>query len=238
MDYQEQFSKRCESYFLAMSKYPQALSEEFKIAVDSLTLKGDETVVNIPAGCVNLEKFLEKTIHYKPFEINKHFAKQVGQEVCSLSNIPCESQSVDRVISVAGLHHASQDERKLFYQEVKRLLKPDGFFVIADVEKGSNQDKWLNEFVHTYNSLGHQGRFWSKEDVDLLEEAGFTVELFEKSYTWNFANRAEMLDFSKDLFYLDKASPPIIEQALDDILSADNTCIPWKLLYFICRLGP
>lgn len=238
MDYQEQFSKRCESYFLAMSKYPQALSEEFRVATEFLALKGDETVVNIPAGCVNLEQFLDKTIHYKPFEINEHFAKRVGQEICCLFNIPCESQSVDRVISVAGLHHTSQEERKLFYQEVKRILKSSGFFVIADVQQGSNQDRWLNEFVHTYNSLGHQGHFWSNEDIALLNEAGFTVELYEKNYTWNFANRAEMLDFSKDLFYLDKASPPIINQGLDTILYADSTRIPWKLLYFKCQLGP
>lgn len=238
MNYQEQFSKRAASYFSAMSKYPNAMSEEFKTAIDSLCLLGGETVVNIPAGCVNLDTFLDSSIRYLPFEIDTQFAKRVNQDVCSLNQIPCETSSVDRVISVAGLHHASEEERRLFYKEVKRILKPDGLFVVADVKRGSKQDEWLNGFVNTHNSCGHKGIFWSQDDIPLLEEAGFSVHLSEPSYRWKFQNRKEMIDFSKDLFYLDKANQEDIEKGVTEILQADETTIPWGLLYFVCKLRP
>jgi SAM-dependent methyltransferase len=217
-----------------MTRCPNALAEEFQSAVDALQLQGGETVVNIPAGCVHLERYMDSSIQYLPFEIEKRF----GQTVCSFSEIPCESQSVDRVISVAGLHHSSDDERKQFYNEVKRILKPNGLFVIADVEKGSRQDEWLNGFVNEYNRFGHKGQFWSKQDTRLLEEAGFSVEVSRKEYAWKFSSREEMLLFSKDLFYLDKANPESIEKGLETILGADSTRISWSLLYFICRLYP
>jgi SAM-dependent methyltransferase len=238
MNYKEQFSKRATSYFSAMSNYPRAMAEEFQTAVNALELQGGETVVNIPAGCVNLEQFLDSTIQYRPFEIVETFAKHVGQEVCSLSEIPCEASSVDHVISVAGLHHSSDEERREFYKEVKRILKPNGLLVIADVQKGSSQDKWLNEFVDTYNTFGHKGQFWSEEDKKRLEESGFSVTVSEKTYAWRFDSKQDMLAFSKDLFYLDKANLAQIEEGLTEILQADSTTIPWKLLYFVCRLCP
>lgn len=238
MNYKEQFSKRAASYFTAVSKYPNAMAEEFQTAVDMLQLKGHETVVNIPAGCVNLDQYMDSTIHYKPFEIDENFAKKVNQDVCSLFQIPCETHSVDRVITVAGLHHASNEERKKFYAEVKRILKPEGLFIIADVQKGTPQDKWLNEFVNTYNSFGHKGLFWSQEDIGLLEESGFSVNMVEKHYAWRFSDKQSMLDFSKDLFYLDKANLDTIEKGLQETFHANETCIPWQLLYFVCELRP
>jgi cyclopropane fatty-acyl-phospholipid synthase-like methyltransferase len=238
MNYSEQFSKRADSYFSAMSKFPQAMMHEFKTAVENLELRGDETVVNIPAGCVNLESFLAKTINYKTFEIDKTFAKKVQQEVCSLTKIPCETESVDRLISIAALHHSTEQERKLFYQEVKRILKPNGLFVIADVEEGSKQDTWLNDFVNHYNSLGHKGIFWSKRDARFMEEAGFSVEYCVREYPWIFKNRQDMIEFSRELFYLDKANKEDIEAGLESILGATETTIPWKLAYFKCRLRP
>ena len=236
MNYKEQFSKRCESYFSAMSKYPNAMAQEFQVAVNALDLQGHETVVNIPAGCVNLDLFFPPTVHYKPFEIDEHFARRVHQEVCSLYKIPCETNSVDRVITVAGLHHFSEQERRQFYEEIKRILKPGGVFIIADVQQGSLQDVWLNDFVNTYNSLGHKGLFWSEADGHLLEETGFSVHMCEKSYAWTFTNRAAMVDFSKDLFYLDLATEEQIDRALTEVLQATETEIPWKLLYFICKI--
>jgi SAM-dependent methyltransferase len=235
MDYKEQFSNRAASYVSAMTRCPDALAEEFVVAVNGLQLQGGETVVNIPAGCVNLERYVDSSIQYFPFEVDETFAKHVQQPVCSLSAIPFESNSVDRVISVAGLHHSSDAERKEFYKEVHRILKPNGLFLIADVEKGSCQDLWLNGFVDRYNRFGHKGNFWSKDDIGLLEESGFSVEMFKQEYAWRFQSQEEMLSFSKDLFYLDKANQETIQKGLQDILGADETKIPWGLLYFTCR---
>jgi SAM-dependent methyltransferase len=238
MEYKEQFSKRADSYFLAMSTYPDVMKEEFQTAVNSLNLQGGETVVNIPGGCVNLERFFDSTIQCLSFEIDERFAKKVGQPVCSLSAIPCPNASIDRVITVAALHHSSKEERRQFYKEIKRILKSDGLFVIADVLEGSSQDKWLNGFVNQYNSLGHKGTFWSEKDKSLLEEEGFSVQMVTKSYAWRFVDREAMVVFSKDLFYLDKANLGEINEGLTSILQATETTIPWTLAYFICTLDP
>jgi SAM-dependent methyltransferase len=237
-DYDKTFSMRGSQYKYAVEKYPNVLHEEFSNAATMIYKTGAASVVNIPAACVPLASYLS-SLEYTVFETNKSFADLTNTPWCSLDTIPILDDSIDCVISLASLHHASNKERCDFYNEVLRILRPNGNLIIGDVIKNSSQDKWLNEFVNKHNSAGHNGIFWSEKDMQLLVDSGFnSVEYCEISYFWNYDNVESMIDFSKNLFGLDKASNTQIYQGIVEYLFPIFTNgaikIPWKLGYFIC----
>ena len=236
MDYDETFARRGHMYKYATETYPRVLSTEFQTAVHVCSLKPGDTLLNIPAACVNLEPYLPPDVNYVRYETNKPFAEMTGIPHCSFFDIPVADNSVDVILSLASLHHASDEERDAFYAEASRILKPSGRLVIGDVLRGSAQDSWLNTFVNMYNSAGHQGKFWSSEDTELLDYHGFHTRISIHSYTWPFASESDMLDFCKHLFGLDLATGAKIRSGIQQFLCPrqehDGIHIPWQLIYF------
>jgi SAM-dependent methyltransferase len=229
MDYNKTFTKRYHSYMYAMQTYPNVLQKEFQIAVEELDLQPTDILLNIPASCVSLASYYTvQPEQVYEFETNEEFAKATNIPFCSFFNIPLPDKSVTKIISLASLHHMSEEERILFYKECYRLLKPGGTFVIGDVQKDSPQAFWLNSFVNQYNSSGHKGVFWDEEDCFLLEKEGFETKIVTRDYLWNFSSKEEMIDFSKYLFGLDLADSETIEKGIAEYLGLD---FHWRLVY-------
>ena len=242
MEYNTIFTHRAKSYIYAIQTYPHVLEKEFETAVSMCRLKDGDVFVNIPGACENLREYIPNGIKYLPFETNEVLAKMMDVSASTFSLIPCENNSVDKVLSLASLHHLTNDERRVFYKEVARILRPSGMFVIGDVYVNSKQDAWLNKFVNMYNPLGHCGMFWNvvnRSDIQVLEEAGFDVDMEIKSYYWNFPTKESMVDFSKYLFGLDKATDEEIMEGLRVYLDADFKTyrFEWELVYFTARVS-
>ena len=166
MDYDIIFENRAIDYNYAVNKYPNVLHNELSTAASMVDAKENEIIVNIPGACVDISKYLPSSVIYKPYETNKIFSLVSGTPYSANFNIPEPSESIDKVISLASLHHSTDEERLEFYKTVYRCLKPGGRLIIGDVSSGSPQDKWLNEFVHSYN--GHNGKFWSDDDKKFI----------------------------------------------------------------------
>jgi SAM-dependent methyltransferase len=238
MDYDKTFDTRGHKYKYATETYPRVLDSEFQTAIDMCELEPGMILVNIPAACVPLHKYLpaDMEIGYIPLESNKNFAELTGVPYSPLDSIRLPDKSADVIVSLASLHHASDAERRDFYRECRRVIRPGGRLVIGDVMRGSTQDGWLNTFVNMYNSAGHNGQFWSGEDARLLEACGFKVTTKNPMYTWDFESNVSMIDFCKNLFGLDRATDAQIEQGLVQYLGAWNCSIPWQLIYFIATV--
>lgn len=116
-------------------------------------------------------------------------------------------------------------------------------FEIAETRWGANNWRCFSEFTTRYmvKYVCHNGNFWSEKDNEIILSSGFkNVEFSIQSYTWDFHNEIESIDFCKNLFGLDKASEIQIHDGIHTILKAytsnDNKFhIPWQLGYFICK---
>lgn len=239
MNYDKVFNKRGKFYKYAIEKYPEVLKHEFETAVDICSIKNTDIIINMLAACVPLDRYFKvQPQKYIEYDTNLNFAELMGIKYCTLYNIPESNISVDTIISLAGLHHSTQDERVEFYKECYRILKNNtGRLIIGDVIKNSKEAIWLNVFVNKYNSSGHNGIFWDEYDKNFINENGFNTRVEIRSYPWIFKSDASLLDFVKNLFCLDLASDAEIIAGIDKYLHPVRTNkqinINWQLIYFI-----
>lgn len=239
-DYDNTFAKRGRDYKYATETYPTALFNEFKTAASIICSTHPTTVLNIPAACVPLDLYLPSTIKYTCFESNKDFAALSNIPYASLFEIPVPNNSIDAIICLASLHHATHAERQIFYKECMRILTPGGALIIGDVLQDSPQDRWLNIFVNKYNPSGHNGLFWNAADIEYLKSVGFSVDFSTYTYTWDFESHADIIDFSRHLFGLEKISDDVLDDGLREFLHVqkDDIHIDWQLGYFIATKSP
>lgn len=242
------FARRGREYNRGMLTYPLARAQEFKVAVNALAPKSGETVLDAPSGGGYLQGFLPKDLELRLIEVDPApefrpsgaLGGQTSADAASRQSIiapleamPVEGNSCDGVVSIAGLHHA-RDLHGIF-AEFRRVLKPSGRLVILEVDKGSPVDTFLNTFVDQYNSGGHSGEFIDTEFLRSLSDSGFriTKDCMQR-YTWDFATRRAMIEFTRLVFGLDLADDYAVLGGIGDTLGftehADGSCaMNWEL---------
>lgn len=244
MNYETSFINRAKRYCDAVNDLGYILDNEFTKCIEILNLQHNDVLVNVASGGIPLEKYIDKSlnIHYIPIETNTEFSKASNSMLCSYDNLKLLDNSIDKIIIHTNLHHCPNNERILFYKECYRVLKNNGKFIIGDVLKNSNQDNFLNIFVNQYNSNGHNGIFFTENDKELIEKAGFTVETKITNYKWFFENKNDMIEFTRKLFGLDKLDDDInkheiiyenIQKYLDIEEINNKYYWNWTLIYFI-----
>lgn len=220
------FNNRALSYLDALDRYPTVLHHEYQTAVMMSDIHPGHTLLTIPSSCERINPYLPPSVSLIQYETCADLAKHTDIPLCEWGNIPVADQTVDRILSIASLHHCSDAERLSFYNECKRILKPDGKLIIGDVEKGTGLDGWLNTFVDKYNPYGHKGVFFTENDAP----HGFITEIHRTAYPWIFSSNSEMIDFTKRLFMLECDDKTIL-----DGISKYIPNYQMGLLYFICH---
>ena len=236
MDYLRSFTNRVHSYSNAIELYDNVLDEEIVTAINNLQLKKGDILLNVFAGGIPIDKYInnELNIKYLAFDMHKDFIADSIQQF-TFDKIPLESNSVNKIICLATLHHLNMDERNILYNEFYRILIPGGMLVIADVICDSPQAIWLNEFVDKYNTNGHKGMFFTENDSKLMETNGFNVDVNIENYNWNFQDEKTLLHFCKLLFGLDLCNDNnVLLNSIKKYLHYTDNKIPWKLIYFNC----
>ncbi len=240
--YQEVFNQRGGMYHQAMLKYPLARKSEFDHAIRLAKLEADQLLCDIPSGGCYLGDFIKCNLKLFSIETSTEFMRCAQSQAAETSFI-CEdlghlsllSNTIDRVISLAGSHHLTDKHR--FYKEVHRILKPKGLFCLADVRKGSGVAAFLNTFVDQHSSMGHQGDFLTEATVETLASAGFEVVSHEPiMFCWEFNSLIEMTDCCRLLFGIDKATEAEILKGIQQYLGyevVDEQCyLNWELYFF------
>ena len=241
--YEEIFNQRGHLYNRACQRYPQARETERKLLIDLLDLQPGLVVCDAPAGGGYLAEGIaqpaQPRLRILCVEPSPRFAEGIDPKfervVASLNSLALTAHSVDRVGSLAGLHHL---ERKPdFFMEAYRILRSGGRFSVADVLEGSAPALFLNDVVDRLSETGHQGAFLQPGELtSLLKTSGFiSVQEDYHEFTWNFPDMPAMDAYFKDLFGLTKGT---LEEVHEEIIRAFRVTVvgnearaPWSLIY-------
>lgn len=234
-NYEEIFTARGSRYDDAMRLYPHARDEEFTQVIDCAKINSGMIVADIPSGGGYLQAFLPKTVRYLGHDPCASFTNH-GKVAHNkpLLPLPWPNESVDIAISLAGIHHLN--EKKSLFSELYRVTKSKGRIIISDVAKDSAVAKFLDVFVGSHNSTGHEGIFLDEMTVQELKETGWIInQSKQNNFHWRFANHEDMVNFCHDLFDIQKSTREktfrTIEAELGTIDFSDGTVgMNWSLL--------
>lgn len=88
--------------------------------------------------------------------------------------IPFQDQYFDKVISSWVFHHLTTEQKINSFKEIKRVLKPEGIFILADWGKASNPIQRILFFIlQVFDNFRTTSAHANGEIGDCLEEAGF-----------------------------------------------------------------
>ena len=236
--YREIFAARGDSYHRAMMRYPNARREEFRLVSDLAEVEPGHIVCDLPSGGGYLKTFLPATAKVLHVETSEVFAKLCSLNgrpnvlFSALDRLPLQRHTVDRVISLAALHHVM--DKPSVFQECHRILRRGGMLCIADVWAGSAVADFLDGFVNDYNSLGHTGSYINADTAAQLREAGFTISRQSMArFPWTFDSIGAMTNFLQLLFGVDRASEADIVRFVDKHLGfwpgRHESSVTWEL---------
>ena len=126
--------------------------------------------------------------------------------------------------------------KPLLFNEIARVMVPQGQLILADVHKNSAVASFLDDFVGNNNSTGHDGIYIDEATLDVLASSGWqVVSANRKPVYWSFNDESTMANFCRSLFDLRSISNEDIISAIDETLGIkhfdDKTCINWELFY-------
>ena len=148
------------------------------LIIDWGGLYGHITLMLQTMGYQNVFNYLlHQTPHYPLFEEQLKTPTLWGQDPNRLN---LESNSVDGFISSGVLEHVREDgegKEELILREIHRVLKVGGLFFIWNLPAKLGTSELL---AITTGKWHHRCRYWKKEILSLLDNAGFEILYVDK----------------------------------------------------------
>jgi len=208
--YGADFAARGAGYDDAMTSHPRARDEEFGFVVGLAGVRPSDRVVDIPAGGGYLAAYLPAGVEYTACECSSSFAARGSERGLTvvesdLRGTALGANRADVVVSVAGLHH--EEDPVGLLGAWRRLLRPGGRLVVADVAAGSSVASFLDGFVGNHNGIGHVGRYLPPDVDRRVRAVGYVdVRIVDGAYHWWFPDEEALGRFCVALFGLVSAA--------------------------------
>lgn len=240
--YSDIFDLRGRLYHQAMETWPDVREAEFLSVRDAADISCGMTVVDVPSGGAYLGKYLEQ-VDLISLESSHAFAALAGTRSSSVltyagAKFPLASGVADRVLSIAGLHH--EENKEPLFSEMRRITRPQGKVVVADVGENSPVKRFLDEFVGRHCETGHSGWYFGDQTRGELANSGLKIcsdRLLQ--YHWIASDPEQLAEFCRILFGMTLTDTATVLEGIEDYLGYERVNkgvgMKWELHCFICE---
>ena len=242
LDYHDIFELRGRLYHHAMRKFPDARANEFLNVIREARIVSGMRVVDVPSGGGYLSPHLGN-VELIGLEASQTFAGLAGERGHNVllyenNRFPLQDACADRILSIAGLHHV-KGKREVF-SEMRRVLKPDGRIVVADVAEDSFVRGFLDDFVGHYCETGHSGWYFGDTTRSELHDAGLKIIDDKRlEYLWCATDMDQLAEFCRLLFGMVRADMSTVADGIRNHLGVrkqgDQVGLNWQLHCFTCE---
>lgn len=243
--YRDIFKLRGQLYHRAMQLFPDVRAQEFMNVLAEASIASHMTVVDVPSGGAYMSRYLEvaNLIGLELAETFADLAVAHNQNVLLYESdqFPLKDSCVDRVLSIAGLHHVQHKSR--LFCEMRRILKPGGLVVLADIAEDSFVQCFLDDFVGGYSETGHSGWYFGNTTRSELGKSGFRI-ITDKplNYAWYAPDLSQLAEFCRILFGMVRTDTRTVEKGIEKylgVIERDNQIgLNWQLHCFACEADP
>jgi ubiquinone/menaquinone biosynthesis C-methylase UbiE len=246
--------ERARRFLSAMRRCPDARTCELDglaAAIRRLGARDCERIIDLGAGhgyatdC--LLQFLQPTGVVYAVDTSEEMLAHLPAHprvmplMSSLDRLSClAADSIDLAVTLATFHHVVNKNQVLL--EIRRVLRPGGCLVIADVADHTPTQRFFDEIVRYHCVTGHEADFLTEAWIKMIaERAGLEwVSSTLEETPWRFARPSDLLAFVHDLFAL-TLDINALHASVEDILStridpeSRETLLSWTLCYHALR---
>lgn len=262
----EAFQLRGRLYSLAFEVSPDARHEDVSKLFEWLEPVEGEKSVDISAGTGFLttelaQKTKTTTYAVDPSSIqldglkNKIDKMSISGEFMDIKTVvgnPADIETFDQlgndkgqidfIASYGGIHHIvdknNVDLQRVFFKNIKEVLKTGGRFVAGDVGAGTTLADHFEKSVKTHCLTGHEEKWLNPDRLkELCDESGLVlVRTGIVPVKWSFSSEMEMALFMKALHAYDMSDEEILKDLSEGLgYKKDpngNISLNWPMLFF------
>ena len=126
----------------------------------------------------------------------------------------------DAVISIAGIHHLTNQEQFEFIAATRKALRNGGRLLMVEVTTDSPTSRFLDGFVGRYTPTGHVGNYLGDDFTQVVERAGYK-KIRRKTVIneWVFRDQEHLYTWMTKFFGISVPKKDLVAQ-VDGILGA------------------
>ena len=139
----------------------------------------------------------------------------------------------DAVISIAGIHHLTDQEQFQFIAATRKALRVGGRLLMVEVTTDSPTSRFLDGFVGKHTPTGHVGNYLKNDFVRIVKLAGYhKIRRATVIHEWVFRDKEHLYAWMTKFFGVSVPKQDLIAQ-VDGILGINKrkTCLTvnWPL---------
>lgn len=119
----------------------------------------------------------------------------------------------DAVISIAGIHHLTDQEQCDFLVATRKTLRVGGRLLMIEVTTDSPTSRFLDGFVGKHTPTGHVGNYLKDDFVGIVEQAGYQkIRRKTVVHEWLFRDQEHLYAWMTKFFGVSVPKQDLITQ--------------------------
>ena len=128
----------------------------------------------------------------------------------------------DAVISIAGIHHLTDQEQFQFIAATRKALRVGGRLLMVEVTTDSPTSRFLDGFVGKHTPTGHVGNYLKNDFVRIVKLAGYhKIRRATVIHEWVFRDKEHLYAWMTKFFGVSVPKQDLIAQ-VDGILGINK----------------